>query len=126
MGGLTWSFALSLLALGCSVAAVVLNGRRTPSAFAQQAQKIAQEAMGKWQTEAKLFEATRDRWTAEFQGIAERCDEILDRTESKRRRIAASTSRANGGSSPQAEADPFAGRTREEIIDAGRRMVRGR
>ncbi len=124
MMGFSWSLALSLAALACSGFALVVTARRTPSAFAEQTKRIACEAVGKWETEAKLFEATRERWSSEFAGIAERCEETLDRAESKRRRVAATESRGNGNPQ-QPNADPFAGMTREQIIDAGRRTLRG-
>jgi len=124
MGGFSWSFALSVLALACSVLAYVVAARKTPSAFAEQAKRIAAEALAKWDTEAKLFEATRERWTQEFAGIADRCDETMERTESKRRRIAASESRGNGAAA-QPDADPWSGMTRAQIIDTARAARRG-
>lgn len=127
MGWETWSFALSLLALVCSGLAAVFTARRTPTAAALAAQKLAEDTARQWREECKLFEATRTRWSEEFQGIADRCDETFERTESKRRRIAASESRGRNGAPPvQVEnADPWAGMTREEIVSTGRRLLRG-
>jgi hypothetical protein len=112
--------ALAMLALACSLAAVAISGRRTPSAVAQAALKETKETRTRWETECALFAATRDRWTQEFDGIAQRCDELLDRTESKRRRIAATASRENAAT--PANGDPWAGMSREEIITTARRQ----
>lgn len=119
----SWSFGLSLVALACSALALLAAGRRTPSAFAKTAQKTAEDVVAKWTTEAQLFEATRERWAAEFSGIAERCEETLDRAESKRRRVAATESRTNAAAGNGG--DPYAGMTREQIIDSARRRSLG-
>ena len=119
------SHGLSVLALACSLLALVIVGRRTPSAHAQNSLKLAKTLASKWEEEVAIFSATRERWTAEFNGIAERCDETLDRAESKRRRVAASESRAGNRNGAPATAEPWAGMTREQIIDAGRRQMRG-
>jgi len=125
MDGFSWSFALSLLALACSAAAVVLAGRTAPSAFAKKCQNIAAEAVGQWKTEVALFEATRERWGAEFAAIADRCDELLDRTESKRRRFAAAESKQNAAHPANEQVDPYAGLDRNGIIDLARRRRMG-
>lgn len=127
MGVFSWSIALSLLALACSCLAVVVTARRTPSAIAQMALKTAEDTLRRWQEECQLFEATRTRWSEEFAGLVDRCDETLERTESKRRRIAADTSRgARKNGRPQGEsADPWSGMSREEIVTAGRRLRSG-
>ena len=127
MNGTMWLSALSLLALAVSAVALVISSRKAPSQHAVALQKTAAEVVSKWTAECALMEATRDRWTGEFAGIADRCDEILDRTESKRRRIAASSSRNPDGNGAVQTPDgpPWAGMTRSEIIDAGRRQVRG-
>lgn len=121
--GFSWALALSLVALACSAGAFVVAGRRTPSAYARAAQKTADDTVARWESETKLFEATRERWASEFAGIAERCDELLDRTESKRRRIAATESRANAGAGA-GEAAPEGG-TREQVIESARARLRG-
>ena len=125
MNGTMWLSALSLLALAVSAVALVISSRKAPSQHAVALQKTAAEVVSKWTAECALMEATRDRWTGEFAGIADRCDEILDRTESKRRRIAATESRTGNGAAQQPDGEPWAGMSRNEIIDAGRRMVRG-
>lgn len=129
MGGFSWSFALSLLALACSALAVVVTVRRTPSAIAQAALKTAEDTLRRWHEECQLFEATRARWSEEFAGIVDRCEETLDRTESKRRRIAANSSRENQNNRAGAGGnggDPWAGMSRDEIVAAGRRLLSGR
>lgn len=105
-----WSFALVLLALACSGLSLWITVRRSPTA-------VARELLAKWETEAALVSATRERWTAEFAGIAERCDEILDRAESKRRRVAAVESRRQ----PEAAEEM----TREQVIETARRRTLG-
>jgi len=116
------SHGLSVLALACSLLALVVVGRQTPSAHAKNALRIATDIQIKFAQEIDIFAATRERWTQEFAGIAERCDETLDRTESKRRRIAASESRAGGGAP---NGDPWTGMTREQIITTARRARGG-
>jgi len=120
--GIEPALVVSVLALACSALAVIVIGRRNPTAMAKSTLKLAQDLQSTWASECALFEATRERWSAEFSGIAERCDESLDRAESKRRRVAATESRANP---PSGGGDPFAGMSRQQIVDAGRRMARG-
>jgi hypothetical protein len=108
---------LSVLALACSIVAVLLARTRSDSATAKQALKQAAEMTAAWGNECALFSATRERWQQEFAGIAERCDETLDRAESKRRRIAASDSR---------QPPPPATQTRAEVIEAARQRAFGR
>ena len=126
MNWILWSFALSLLATGCSLLAAVFCARRTPTATGRKALQTALACETALAREIELMHATRERWSSEFAGIAERCDETLDRAESKRRRIAASESKAKG-SNGQAHpgGDPWEGMSRTQIIDAGRRIVRG-
>lgn len=118
MPGFSWSFALSLLALACSGMAILLAASRTPSGLARTALKEAQGLHARWVDECKLFEATRDRWSQEFAGIADRCDETLERAESKRRRVAATESRNSQAPHPQEL-------TREQVIEAARRRMLG-
>lgn len=118
MDGNSWSFALSLLALACSGLSAIYTGARTPSKFAERA---LAESVGQGkarEAEIALFTAQREAWHLEFQAIADRCDETLDRAESKRRRVAATQSRAQAG-------QPEAPQTREQIIDAARRRTLG-
>jgi hypothetical protein len=109
----SWSFALSVLAVACSIVAVLISHRSSPSAAARSLAEQAEAVVKKWSEECALFEATRERWSTEFSGIAERCDESLDRAESKRRRVAASESSRNGGGGG-------APLTREQILDQAR------
>lgn len=119
MGWFSWSFALSVLALACSVLSLRLVYLKAPTVRAKSLHDDARALAARWETEVNLFEATRERWSAEFSGIAERCDEMLDRTESKRRRVAATESRQNASLQPAAEM------TRDDIINAARRRTLG-
>jgi len=120
-----WSSALSLLALACSGLAVVVSSRRSPSGLVQQSAKLAQETVTAWGQERQLFEATRERWSQEFSGIADRCDELLDRTESKRRRVAATESRSGGQAPQPANAAWWDGQPRDAVLAQARRMRGG-
>lgn len=118
----------SVLALACSLAVLVLHRQSSPStraerhletavSAAQSHLKAAERLEERWATEVALFTAARASWAVEFSGIAERCDETLDRAESKRRRVAAATSRDNG--------HPPQEMTREQIIAAARARTLG-
>lgn len=109
-----------MLALACSVAAVRLSALRTPSAEVKRALDEAAQIRQRWKSDADLFEARVEAWQVEFAGLAERCDESLDRAESKRRRAAASASRqAPNGAQPESEM------SREQIIELARRRTLG-
>jgi hypothetical protein len=120
--GVELALWLSVAALAGSVVAGVMVASRQPTALAKRTEKLTQEVVAKWRSECELFEATRARWTEEFAGIAERCDETLERAESKRRRVAANASRQ-----PQAESGgpPWEGMSREQIIENARRGTLG-
>jgi hypothetical protein len=129
MSAIPWLIALSLLALACSAFAVAVAHLKSPSERAVKVMRgceaqaklhldAALDLEKKWASECALFSATRESWAVEFSGIAERCEETLDRAESKRRRIAATESRRpNGGGEPEM--------TREQIIEAARRRTLG-
>ncbi len=130
MSAIPWSIALSVLALACSAFALALAWLKSPPARAvavmntarEQASihlSAAKELESKWQAEVALFTAQRSAWAVEFAGIADRCDETLERAESKRRRVAATESRRSNGAQPQEEM------TREQIIEAARRRTLG-
>lgn len=110
----TVAFALSALALACSVLSAVYSYSKTPREFAKRCLDEAASIRKAWESDVALFTAQRDSWLLEFQGLAERCDESLDRSESKRRRVAASESRRDA----HAQQAPM---TREQIIEAARR-----
>jgi len=117
---------MSLAALACSALALWLIQRTSAPASTGRGIKQVQHMISAWEGERDLLHATRERWTQEFNGIAERCDETLDRAESKRRRYAAAESRERGqANGAPAGADPWEGMSRQQIIDAGRRMQRG-
>lgn len=117
--GNVWSFALSLLALACSVLAIRAQYLKSPSVLARQLLEQSQELEKRFQSECALFTATRDSWALEFAAIAERCDESLERAESKRRRVAASDSRRSAVNPEPVEM------TREQIIETARRRTLG-
>lgn len=116
----TWSIALSLLALACSVVLLVRFERESDSAVAKKALESCRELVQKRDAEADLFTAQREAWMLEFAALAERCDEALERAESKRRRIAASESRNRHAQPEQPEQ-----MTREQIIEYARRRTLG-
>lgn len=122
----------SVLALACSSLALALAYVKSPSHRAvailrgceEQAKAhlaAARQLESRWQSEVNLFSATRDSWSQEFSAIGERCEELLDRTESKRRRFAAAESRQNAAT---AVAEPVP-QTREDILAATRARLRG-
>lgn len=112
------SLALATLALACSAFLWTKIIDLRPSELAKQALKQASGLESKWNAEVALFTAQREAWMIEFASIADRCDETLDRAESKRRRVAATESRAQATAAP-------AEMTREQIIDAARRRTLG-
>lgn len=115
----SWSIAFSVLALACSALCLWRITRTDPTALARSLVKQATEIAARWEEERALFAATREGWTQEFHRISEGCDEVLDRAESKRRRAAASASRANGDPGAMQEV------TREQILSAARRRMLG-
>jgi len=114
---------LSALATACSLLALAVVASRTPSAHAKRCNQITLDNIKKWETECELMRATQERWTAEFNGIADRCNDDLERAETKRRRSAASESRNRPA---PVEGDPWQGMSRDEIVTAGRRARMGR
>lgn len=117
MLGELMGYALPLSALACSVLALAIAARKTPSASARLAFKSVCEVEARYASEVELFKAERTRWQGEFAGIAERCEEILDRAESKRKRVAAQNSR-------NLAPEPSQPQTRAEIIEAARSRMR--
>lgn len=116
-----WSFALSLLALACAGFCALRTVAQTPSAFAK---RCLEESVGMNKTreaEIALFTAQRESWLIEFNSIADRCDETLERAEAKRRRVAGQESKANRSAAAAAPAEM----SRSDLVDHYRRQARG-
>lgn len=116
-----WSFALSVLALAGTGLLARQFRLRSDSSLAKRLYDEA-VALGKQRdSEVALFTAQREAWMLEFQAIADRCDESLDRAETKRRRVAATESRQQAQQAQNTGAEM----TREQVIEAARRRTLG-
>ncbi|GAH15812.1 unnamed protein product, partial [marine sediment metagenome] len=115
-----WSFALPLVALACAGFSVVRSLNASPSAFAKRCLSESVAMTKARESEVALFSAQREAWMVEFSSIADRCDETLERAESKRRRVAGQESKARAAAPPEP-----AEMTREQIVDHYRRQARG-
>jgi hypothetical protein len=76
--------------------------------------------------QVEALEMSREHAKLEITGIAERCHEILDRTESKRRRFAAQEARQNAGGEEGDEPPVTALQDRPAVIRAVRARLRAR
>jgi adenine-specific DNA methylase len=93
---------------------------RSPSNEVKKSLSEAEQTRARWESDVALFSAQREQWQVEFAALAERCDESLERAESKRRRVAAQASRnAPNGQTQEQEM------SREQIIELARRRTLG-
>lgn len=98
------ALGLACCALAVSLRAAVLAARSAPSALLAEVKDLA-EVVRRVESDAERWSGKVTAWRTELEGLAEAVENMLDSVETKRRRIAATESKA-AKREQQQQADP--------------------